>query len=314
MTQLSLRAGLAAIALALACLLWSGTHSPASAQVETVTARIAVRAASPQVLELCLDLGEPAERLCPEQRRFAHAGVPLQRWYQSERVWIDAQSAARIRVRRIREDRIEFALLLETAGERELLTPAQRYLTPSRLRTGRWVRSSPVELVLLAPAAPIPAIPGAGVPEGAPALELGRRATNFSLPSLDDETELIEFADYYLRTPNAVTVIIFWSSWSPNDSITLTALNQIQSEQNNVRVLGVNIYDQPGDARALANWLELEFTNVRDATGGVAAHYLIGGLPELYFVDARGIYRALVQGAAPTEMIQAAIDQTAAAR
>lgn len=314
MMRNSVRAGALAAALAALCLLWSGWSAPASAQTEVVTARIVVQAVSSDVLELCLDLDEPAERLCPLQRRFPHSVAPLERWFRSEQIEISPGNTVHIRARLIREDRIEFGLLLETPGVRSLLQPDQRFLTPSRLSVNRWARSSPVVLALPAPAEPVAVIPGQGVPDGAPILELGHLATNFSLPDLREEGQLIEFNDYRTRMPNGVTVLVFWSSWSPNDADTLAALNQIQREQDNVRVLGINITDEAADALALAEQLGLEFTNVRDATGGVAIHYRVGGLPELYFIDARGIYREIIQGAAPTDMIQAAINRTAAAR
>ena len=313
MIRTGIRTGVIAAALAAICLLWSGWDTPASAQTEIVTARIVVQAVSPEALDLCLDLGDPAERLCPWQRRFPHSTVPHDRWFQSEQMQIAAGSTVRIRVRRIQDDRIEFGLLLETPRERSLLHPDQRFLTPSRLPVNRWARSSPVLLTLPAPAEPIVVIPGQGVPAGAPALELGYLATNFSLPDLREEAQLIEFNDYRTRVPNGVTVLVFWSSWSPNDAAALQALDQIQREQENVRVLGINIADEAADALALVDELGLEFTNVRDTTGGVAIHYRVGGLPELYFIDARGIYRETVQGAAPIEMIEDAIKRTAAA-
>ncbi len=313
MAQRSVSVGIMAATLAVACLLWSGSSGPVSAQVEIVTARIVVQAVSPDTLELCLDLGEPPERLCPQQRRFPHATAPTNRWLRSEQIYIAPDHTIRIRARRIQQDRIEFDLLFESADETTRLQPARRYLAPSSLAVGRWARSSPVDLVLLAPAAPIPAIPGQGVPDAAPALELGRLATNFSLPNLSDQGQSIELADFRLDTPRAVTVIIFWSSWSPNDAETLRTLNQFQRTDDNVRVLGVNVYDDPDAARALIAELGLDFVNVRDASGGVAAHYRVGGLPELYFIDARGVYREIVQGAAPAKLIEAAISRTAAA-
>lgn len=313
MSQLSTRAGLALTVLTVVGLLGSSWISPASAQVETVTARVVVQAISADVLELCVDLGEPPERLCPRQRRFPHAAAPLGSWLRSERVYIGPESSIRIRARRIQTNRIEFNLELETGDERRLLQPDRRYLTPSRLAVGRWAVSSPIDLVLLTPSVALPAVPGQGVPDNAPALELGKRATNFSLPNLRNERQLVEFTNFRSRTRNAVTVIIFWSSWSPNDAETLQALNQIQREQDNVRVLGINVYEDPEPALALLDELGIEFVNVRDATGGVAAHYRIGGLPELYFVDEGGVYRETIQGAAPTESIQAAIDRAAVA-
>ena len=313
MMRNSIRAGALAAALAAVCLLWSGWNPPALAQTEVVTARIVVQATSPDRLDLCIDLADPEERLCPQQRRFPHTTVPLQRWFQSEQIQVAPGSTVRIRVRRIREDRIEFGLLLETPRERALLHPEQRFLSPSRLPVARWARSSPVLLTLPTPAEPIAVIPGQGVPPGAPILELGYLATNFSLPDLRDQEQLIELSDYRTRTPNGVTVLVFWSSWSPNDAETLQALDQIQREQDNLRVLGINIADEAEDALALIDELGLEFTNVTDATGGVAVHYRVGGLPELYFIDARGIYRETIHGAAPPEIIKDAINRTAAA-
>ena len=55
-----------------------------------------------------------------------------------------------------------------------------------------------------------------------------------------------------------------------------------------VAYLGLNIQDLRGDARAFAQRFGITHPSVRDARRGVADSYGATGIPETFFVDARG--------------------------
>ena len=47
--------------------------------------------------------------------------------------------------------------------------------------------------------------------------------------------------------------------------------------------------------------------HLSDVDGSVARHYRVDGLPELFLLDSRGVYRGVIRGAAPLAEILAAI-------
>ena len=55
-----------------------------------------------------------------------------------------------------------------------------------------------------------------------------------------------------------------------------------------IAFLGLNIQDLRGDARAFSDKFGLTYPSVRDARRGVADDYGATGIPETFFVDARG--------------------------
>ena len=55
-----------------------------------------------------------------------------------------------------------------------------------------------------------------------------------------------------------------------------------------VAFLGLNIQDLRGDAREFSDKFGLTYPSVRDARRGVADDYGATGIPETFFVDARG--------------------------
>ncbi len=63
-----------------------------------------------------------------------------------------------------------------------------------------------------------------------------------------------------------------------------------------VAFLGLNIQDLRGDARAFSDEFGLTYPSVRDARRGVADDYGATGIPETFFVDARGRVVAHVIG------------------
>jgi cytochrome c biogenesis protein CcmG/thiol:disulfide interchange protein DsbE len=63
-----------------------------------------------------------------------------------------------------------------------------------------------------------------------------------------------------------------------------------------VAFLGLNIQDLRGDARDFSREFGLTYPSVRDARRGVADRYGATGIPETFFVDARGRVVAHVIG------------------
>jgi cytochrome c biogenesis protein CcmG/thiol:disulfide interchange protein DsbE len=74
-----------------------------------------------------------------------------------------------------------------------------------------------------------------------------------------------------------------------------------------VAFLGVNIQDLRGDARDFSREFGLTYPSVRDARRGVADDYGATGIPETYFLDARGRVVAHVVGVVSARHLAAGI-------
>jgi len=74
-----------------------------------------------------------------------------------------------------------------------------------------------------------------------------------------------------------------------------------------VAFLGLNIQDLRGDAREFSSEFGLTYPSVRDARRGVADDYGATGIPETFFVDARGRVVGHVIGVVSTAQLAAGI-------
>ena len=74
-----------------------------------------------------------------------------------------------------------------------------------------------------------------------------------------------------------------------------------------IAFLGLNIQDLRGDARAFSDEFGLTYPSVRDARRGVADDYGATGIPETFFVDARGRVVGHVIGVVSADQLAAGV-------
>ena len=74
-----------------------------------------------------------------------------------------------------------------------------------------------------------------------------------------------------------------------------------------IAFLGLNIQDLRGDARAFSEEFGLTYPSVRDARRGVADDYGATGIPETFFVDARGRVVGHVIGVVSADQLAAGV-------
>ena len=304
-----IRSPLAALAVLAAITLIALTGAigwpDASAQSDerSLTAQVAARRAADGTIEFCVDLGAARERVCPQRQRLSFADAPDGRWLTSEWFFIAPETSLRIRARRLGE-RLEFGLQLNADGTRETLLPRRRFLTWERTPIGQWQRSSTVALRL--PAQPHWELNGQGIAPGAGRLTLDQPAPEFRLPTLDPNEPLATLSE--LRAPGRATIIAFWASWAPYALDTLASLERLAS-QRALTLIAINVYEAPREAEAaLRDQPTAVAIHLHDASGAVARHYRVDGLPEIFLLDANGVYRAVIRGAAPLDEISAAFD------
>ena len=122
-----------------------------------------------------------------------------------------------------------------------------------------------------------------------PPLVVGAKAPDFTLPDLNDSTNLVTLTEYTGRP----VILNFWASWCVPCREEMPALQRVYELHNpaGLVVLGINqtFVDDLDSARAFVQELALTFPNVRDNEGDVSSFlYRVMGLPTSIFIAEDG--------------------------
>jgi cytochrome c biogenesis protein CcmG/thiol:disulfide interchange protein DsbE len=91
-------------------------------------------------------------------------------------------------------------------------------------------------------------------------------------------------------------VLNFWASWCGPCEDEAPLLAAAANEHADVAVVGIDVQDLTDDARAFLRENRIPYASVRDGDGSTYDSYGLTGVPETYFVDARGRAVAHVPG------------------
>jgi thiol-disulfide isomerase/thioredoxin len=81
-------------------------------------------------------------------------------------------------------------------------------------------------------------------------------------------------------------VLNFWASWCPPCREEIPALVELAEAHPQIQVVGVNLQDAAGDARALQEEIGFDFPSIADTDGTIAQQLGVIGMPTTFFLDA----------------------------
>jgi cytochrome c biogenesis protein CcmG/thiol:disulfide interchange protein DsbE len=107
-------------------------------------------------------------------------------------------------------------------------------------------------------------------------------------------------------------VLNFWASWCPpcREEAPRLEGRWRASRESGVVFLGLDMQDLTGDAREFMREFGISYPNVRDPGDDVARDWGVTGLPETFFVSARGRVVAHVIGAISSRQLEEGIGAT----
>jgi thiol-disulfide isomerase/thioredoxin len=125
------------------------------------------------------------------------------------------------------------------------------------------------------------------------AAEVGERAPSCQVKALDGAGAL----DLAGR-PGKVVYIDFWASWCGPCAESFPFLDQLHKElrSRGFEVLGVNLDENPSDAKTFLSKRPVGFTLASDPDGRCPRVYGVQAMPSSYLVDRQGVIREVHRG------------------
>ena len=91
----------------------------------------------------------------------------------------------------------------------------------------------------------------------------------------------------------------FWATWCPPCAEEMPEMQKLynQYRHSGLALVGVDVQESEAAVRSFTTRGKFDWTFLLDTDGGVVDRYAVGGLPTHFFIDERGVIRAIHAGA-----------------
>jgi peroxiredoxin len=139
----------------------------------------------------------------------------------------------------------------------------------------------------------------------APAPLADHSAPDFTLSNLDGTK--VALSDL----KGQVVLINVWATWCPPCRVEMPTIQAAYEQYHNqgFTVVAVNLKEDPSAVEAFMREHQLTFPALLDADGQVSRTYQAVSLPSSFFVDRRGVIRAVYHGPMPRSIIAGTVEQ-----
>jgi len=133
---------------------------------------------------------------------------------------------------------------------------------------------------------------------GTRAAEIGSKVPDCALTSIND-TQHYDLQQFHGK----VLYVDFWASWCPPCAKSFPFLNDLDRDfkDSGLQVIGVNLDQAPGDAKAFLDKYPANFTVAADVNEKCARDFDVKAMPSSYLVDRNGVIRHVHLGFRPGE-------------
>ncbi len=93
-------------------------------------------------------------------------------------------------------------------------------------------------------------------------------------------------------------ILFFWATWCPHCHEELETIRQKLDgiKKQNIEIVLVNVGETKEEAKAFLNHQEISLDSFIDEDNTVAGLYGVVGIPSLFFIDEKGVIRAIEHG------------------
>lgn len=130
-------------------------------------------------------------------------------------------------------------------------------------------------------------------------------APNFTLASLDGSAVTLS------ELKGSVTLINIWATWCPPCRAEMPVIQATYERYRDqgFTVLAVDLQEDPATVDAYMRRYGLTFPALLDRDGKVSVTYRSSALPSSYFVDRKGVIRAVYRGPMPRSVLAGTVEQ-----
>lgn len=110
-----------------------------------------------------------------------------------------------------------------------------------------------------------------------------------------------------------VVYVDFWASWCGPCTQSFPFLNELQRRwsEKGLQVVGINLDENPEDAKSFLSMHPADFTVVTDASGQCPLDFGVQAMPSSYIIDRQGVIRHMHLGfrAGEAQKVHALVEQ-----